>query len=266
MFRETWFPAMESAEQMRVCISVVILEALAEEVMSKSRELEAMQNALPESEKENDENAVVKNFKNVTQLVSIFADTTAEKRASLSDLDRKLAEAKRKMSRSEKKRMNERIQMIFDAREKEDEKDEKLKEALERKRTTKSSDDDDDVCITGYKSKPNERVQTTLQHSDREKMFARGRTIWKDGIQPPRGREEQATMRAPPSPPPTRLNDQDDMARKMRRSNNAGNESMNQEIRDARLKHSLANPSRERTPPEKKEVSVLDRFPKRRKS
>jgi len=56
------------------------------------------------------------------------------------------------------------------------------------------------------------------------------------------------------------------MARKMRRSNNAGNESMNQEIRDARLKHSLANPSRERTPPEKKEVSVLDRFPKRRKS
>jgi hypothetical protein len=266
MFRETWFPAMESAEQMRVCISVVILEALGEEVMSKSRELEAKQNALPESEKENDENAVVKNFKNVTQLVSIFADTTAEKRASLSDLDRKLAEAKLKMSRLEKKRMNDRIQMIFEAREKEDEKIEKVKEAAERKRMTKSSDDDDDVCITGYKSKPNERVQTTLQHSDREKMFARGRTIWKDGIQPPRGREEQATMRKPPSPPPTRLNDQDDMARKMRRSNNAGNESMNQEIRDARLKHSLANPSRERTPPEKKEVSVLDRFPKRRKS
>ena len=55
MFRETWFPPMECAEQMRVRISLMILEALQEKMISKYKEFEAMQNALPESEKENEE-------------------------------------------------------------------------------------------------------------------------------------------------------------------------------------------------------------------
>ena len=83
MFRMTWFPPMESADQMRVHISLIILEALQEEVKARYEELEVKENALSENEKENKENAVVRNFKNVKQTISVFADTIDEKNATL---------------------------------------------------------------------------------------------------------------------------------------------------------------------------------------
>ena len=52
--------------------------------------------------KENEENAVVKNFKNVTQLVPIFSDAVYENATSMSALDRNVCEAKLKMERSER--------------------------------------------------------------------------------------------------------------------------------------------------------------------
>lgn len=275
MFRETWFPPMECAEQMRVRISLMILEALQEKMISKNKELEAMQNALPESEKENEENAVVKNFKNVTQLVPIFSDAVDENVTSLSALDRNVCEAKLKMERSEKRRINECLQKIFTAREKEDENEQRLNKHLElreerkRQKTGESSDDDDAVRIIGYKSKPGKQVQTTLQRSGDE-FFERGRTIWKDGIQPPPRRGEQAKTRAP-SPPRTRgtLNDSNDIAKKMRRSENARDQSSNQEtMRDARIRLLTQKPAREQTPPEKKGGlvgSIVDRFKRREK-
>lgn len=278
MFRETWFPPMECAEHMRVRISLMILEALQEKMISKYKELEAMQNALPESEKENEENAVVKNFKNVTQLVPIFSDAVDENFKSLSALDRNVCEAKLKMERSEKRRINECVQKIFTAREKEDENVQRLNKHLElreerkRQKTGESSDDDDAVRIIGYKSKPGKQVQTTLQRSgDETNLFERGRTIWKDGIQPPPRRGEQAKTRAP-SPPRTRgtLNDSNDIAKKMRRSHNTRDQSSNQEtMRDARIRLLTQKPAREQTPPEKKAGwlpgSIVDRFKRRDK-
>ena len=277
MFRETWFPPMECAEQMRVRISLMILEALQEKMISKYKEFEAMQNALPESEKENEENAVVKNFKNVTQLVPMFSDAVDENATSLSALDRNVCEAKLKMERSEKRRINECLQKIFTAREKEDENVQRLNKHLElreerkRQKTGELSDDDDAVRIIGYKSKPGKQVQTTLQRSgDETNLFERGRTIWKDGIQPPPRRGEQAKTRAP-SPPRTRgtLNDSNDIAKKMRRSHNARDQSSNQEtMRDARIRLLTQKPAREQTPPEKKAGlvgSIVDRFKRRDK-
>jgi hypothetical protein len=263
MFRETWFPPMECAEQMRVRISLMILEALQEKMISKYKELEAMQNALPESEKENEENAVVKNFKNVTQLVPIFSDAVDENFKSLSALDRNVCEAKLKMERSEK-REDENVQRLNKHIE--------LREERKRQKTGESSDDDDAVRIIGYKSKPGKQVQTTLQRSgDETNLFERGRTIWKDGIQPPPRRGEQAKTRAP-SPPRTRgtLNDSNDIAKKMRRSHNTRDQSSNQEtMRDARIRLLTQKPAREQTPPEKKAGwlpgSIVDRFKRRDK-
>ena len=112
----------------------------------------------------------------------------------------------------------------------------------------------------------------TLQRSgDETNLFERGRTIWKDGIQPPPRRGEQAKTRAP-SPPRTRgtLNDSNDIAKKMRRSHNTRDQSSNQEtMRDARIRLLTQKPAREQTPPEKKAGwlpgSIVDRFKRRDK-
>ena len=113
MFRMTWFPPMESADQMRVHISLIILEALQEEVKARYEELEVKENALSENEKENKENAVVRNFKNVKQTISVFADTIDEKNATLNKLNGIVGEAKQKMVKSEKRRINELLKKIL---------------------------------------------------------------------------------------------------------------------------------------------------------
>ena len=250
MFRMTWFPPMESADQMRVHISLIILEALQEEVKARYEELEVKENALSENEKENKENAVVRNFKNVTQTISVFADTIDEKNATLNKLNGIVGEAKQKMVKSEKRRINELLKKIFDARESEDEKIKKVEKAAaevyqERKRQNleSSGDEEDEVHIVGVKRRSDKLVQATLQPSrGKTRLFSRGRRIWKDGIQPPQKDKEQPTMPNPPSQPHARmcLIDSDDMARKMRRSNNTNLQE--KVVRDARLKHALANP------------------------